>query len=115
MSVADVNVARPMYMSWTLFRDYHFAVFNDVGEVVLLLCTFKDGLKSFFVSHFDEKVHRVVFVDSMLKATINLGDYSRDPKDLQAELTKQGNPPGKYRMELVNTSGDKIAGFDVWI
>lgn len=114
MTVQDVNSARPRYLSWTLFRDYHYAVFNQANELVLILVTTKGELRSYWVPVYDSKVHSIVYENSELKARIMTGYYRRECTDL-IDTLKQQQPSGQYDLAVVDTSGKRLYSFNIWI
>lgn len=114
MVLADVNVARPAYMSWTLFRDYHYAVFNMKGEMVAVLVTNKGELKSFWINEFNKREHAIVYENHVEQARIMMGHYVRDCTDL-LDYLKRDNPEGEYAMSIVDASGKRLYSFAIWI
>lgn len=114
MSVADINVARPVYLNWTLFRDYHYAVFNKTGDLIALLVTKKGELRSFWTSLYDKREHSIVYENHVEQARIMMGHYVRDCTDL-LDYLKVANPEGEYAMSIVDASGKRLYSFAIWI
>lgn len=114
MAVADVNVARPAYMNWTLFRDYHYAVFNKAGEMVAILVTTKGDNSSYWINEFNKRDHSIVYENHVEKARIIVGQYMRDCTDL-LDYLKKGHPEGEYYLSIVDASGNRLYSFTIWI
>lgn len=114
MTMQDINSARPAYLSWTLFRDYHYAVFNKAGELVLILVTNKGELNSFWVAKPDTRKHSIVYENHEIKARIMMGQYSRECTDL-LDILKQQQPSGEYSFSVVDASGKRLYSFNIWI
>ena len=116
MAVKDIDPLRPAYLSWTLFRDYHYAVYDKDGNRCLTLVTLIDSKRAFFVKDkFIHDGHRIVYVDDVEQARLNLGLYSRDCKDLISALRFEGHPEGQYGMSVVDASGKRLYTFDLFI
>ena len=116
MAVKDIDSLRPAYMNWTLFRDYHYAVFDKDDNVCLVLVTNIDSKRAHFVlpKHI-APFHRVVYVNREDHAKLNLGIYTRDCNDLIEQLRFEGFPEGQYGMSVVDASGKRLHTFDVYI
>lgn len=116
MAVKDIDSLRPAYMNWTLFRDYHYAVYNKDGERCLTLVTLVDSKRSFFVKdEFIDHGHRIVYVDDSEQARLNLGLYARDCNDLIETLRYEKFPEGQYGMSVVDASGKRLYTFELFI
>lgn len=116
MAVKDIDPLRPAYLSWTLYRDYHYAVYDKDGKACLVLVTNVDSNRAYYVQpkHVDPG-RRIVYVDDVEQARLNLGLYTRDCNDLIESLRYEGNPEGQYGMSVVDASGNRLHTFDVYI
>ena len=113
MAVADVNVARPAYMSWTLFRDYHYAVFDDDGKMVYVLVMDKPSHSAFWTDHYDSRKQNVVYENHEFQARIMAGRYIVRSEDL-VKLLEANHPPGKYNLSIVDASGKRLYNFSIY-
>lgn len=111
MAAKDITSLRPWYLSSTLFRDYHYAVFNSCGEQVLILVTRVGEKLSFYVDVPIEHVHKVVYENHVETARICLARYTRDCDDLFETLKRYNNPPGKYVMSVLDASDKPLYTF----
>ena len=116
MAVKDIDSLRPAYMSWTLFRDYHYTVFDKDGNACLMLVTNIDSKRAHYLQpkHITN-LHRIVYVNSADQARLNLGLYTRDSNDLIESLRYEGFPEGQYGMSVVDASGNRLYTFDLFI
>lgn len=114
MTVADVNVARPAYMNWTLFRDYHYAVFDKQGNMVYLLVMDKGTRSAYWSYDFDPTKQNIVYENHEMQARIMAGHYITQSKDLMM-LLEQHHPAGEYFLSIVNASGHRLYHFSIWI
>lgn len=112
MAVKDITSLRPGYLSATLLRDYHYTVFNAVGEVVLVLVTRTGESKAFFIQGPVEHEHKVVYSNSVDKARMNLAAYSRDYTDLLNALSYHRYPPGVYGLSVCDATGKRLHTFE---
>lgn len=108
MAVKDITSLRPWYLSATLFRDYHYAVFNSAGEQVLVLVTYAGEKLSFYVPKPIQYVHKVVYEDHADKARIFLARYTLESEDLLVNLKRYNNPPGEYGMSVLDATGKRL-------
>lgn len=114
MVLEDINVARPRYLQWTLFRDYHYAVFDKSGNLAAILVTNKGELKSYWVTEFNPKTQNVVYENHELVARLMVCRYIRDEKDLEEMLTATC-PSGEYFLSVVDASGNRLYSIPIWI
>jgi len=114
MVLEDINVARPRYLQWTLFRDYHYAVFNERGEMVAILVMTKGTLRSYWVSQLDTKTQNVVYENHEIHARMMACRYIRESEDLVAKLEAE-QPPGQYFLSVVDASGKRLYSISIWI
>lgn len=113
MSLADINPSLPRYMQWTLFRDFHYTVFNDRDMPVLVLVTKKGELKSYWSERFNPKTENVVFENHELQARIMAGYYITECKDLK-DLLREYFDEGEYKLAVVNASGKRLYNFSLY-
>lgn len=111
MAAKDITPLRPWYLSSTLFRDYHYAVFNSSGERVLVLVTLAGQKRSFYVDEPIEHVHKVVYENHVETARICLARYTLECEDLFETLKRYNNPPGKYEMNVLDASEKSLYTF----
>lgn len=112
MSVADITPARPRYLQWTLFRDYHYAVFNTGGEMVFILVMDKGERRSYWTSTLDPKKQNVVYENHEMVAKMMAGYYTRRSDDLMKLL--EPHVPGEYFLSVVDASGKRLYDFSLW-
>lgn len=116
MAVKDIDSLRPAYLNWTLFRDYHYAVYDKDNVVCLLLVTLVGSNRSFYIQpKFKDGGHAIVYEDHVEQARLNLGLYTRDCSDLIDTLRYEGFPEGQYGMSVVDASGKRLYTFDLFI
>lgn len=111
MAVKDITSLRPWYLSSTLFRDYHYAVFNSRGEQVLVLVTLAGEKRSFYVDKPIQHVHWVVYENQVETARICLARYTLECEDLFETLKRYNNPPGNYEMSVLDASDKPLYTF----
>lgn len=116
MAVKDIDSLRPAYMSWTLFRDHNYAVYDMKGNRCLTLVTLVDSKRSFWIKDtLIDHGHRIVYVDDVEQARLNLGLYTRDCKDLIDTLRHEGYRDSQYGVSVVDASGNRLYTFDLFI
>jgi hypothetical protein len=111
MALKDITPLRPWYLSSTLIRDYHYAVFNAEGERVLVLVTLAGEKSSFYVPEPIQYVHKVVYENRVEIARLCLARYTLECTDLFDTLRHYNNPPGKYGMSVLDASGKRLYTF----
>lgn len=114
MVMEDINSARPRYLSWTLFRDYHYAVFDARGELALILVVNKGEHKGYLTKTISSN-QNVVYENHFSDAVKALGLYARNTTDLINSLKQYNYPTGEYQMCVVDASGNRLYTFSIWI
>lgn len=114
MVLEDINVARPRYLQWTLFRDYHYAVFNKAGEIVAILVTDKGALKSYWVTQPDFRKQKIVYENHEMVGRLMMCRYITDGRDL-VEFLEANQPTGEYFLSIVDASGKRLHSISIWI
>lgn len=112
MAAKDITSLRPWYLSATMLRDYHYTVYNDVGDIVLVLVTEVGCNKSFFVMSPEERLHKVVYVNNVEHARMCLARYSRDHTDLLNALSYYRYPSGVYGFSVCDATGKRLYTFE---
>lgn len=115
MAEKDTTSLRPQYLSWTLRRDFHYAVYDSHGNRCLTLVTNKGEKRAFFVKEPNNKKYSVVYVNTLMDANVDMGNYSRDCTDLMNTLRQHNFPPGEYGMSVVNASDERQSTFNFYI
>lgn len=114
MVLEDINSARPRYLHWTLFRDYHYAVFNEAGDLVTILVTEKGGKRSYWVTKPDFRKESIVYENQEMIGRLMMCRYITDEKDL-TEFLEANQPSGEYALSLVDASGKRLYSISIWI
>lgn len=114
MVLADVNVARPAYMSWTLFRDYHYAVFDVEGRLVYILVMDKGTRSAYWSASVDPRTQSVVYENHEMQARIMASRYITRSMDLVG-LLENHQPAGEYFLSVVDASGKRLYHFSIWV
>lgn len=114
MAVKDITSLRPAYLSWTLFRDHHYTVFDHTGEACLFLVCNKGQKRSYYIkpSDYDSTQHSIVYEDHADQARYWLGVYTRECTDLFDTLRFYQYPAGNYSMSVVDASGKRLYTFE---
>lgn len=112
MAAKDITALRPWYLSATMLRDYHYAVYNAAGDKVLVLVTRVGESSSFFVDMPIQYEHKVVYVNNINHTRISLGRYTRDCTDLINALSYYRYPPGQYGMSVCDATGKRLYTFE---
>lgn len=111
MAVKDTTSLRPTYLSYTLFRDYHYTVYDSDGKPVLYLVTNKGSKRSYFVKDPINGYQSIVYENNPEAARYMLSCYTRDSTDLLDTLRHYKNEPGVYGMSVVDASGKRLYTF----